>query len=118
MQDHDKERLTCISEELFAALLNPGEISGECEGSCCPSGLSAYRAAMFKRLWRTFEPIAENMLKKNVFVFIEWPRHCRYWKYPSVAVCLARHRFALADFDGCMYGLTAVGGKRCRKIDQ
>ena len=65
---------------------------------------------LFKRLWAAFEVVAEHALSVGARAFIEWPRRCAYWKHDRVVKFLAKHRFKFADFDGCMYGLTATSG--------
>ena len=65
---------------------------------------------LFKRLWAAFEVVAEHALHVGARVFVEWPRRCAYWKNDRVAKFMAKHRFVNADFDGCMYGLTAASG--------
>ena len=62
---------------------------------------------LFRRLWRAFEVVAEHALGVGARVFIEWPRGCAYWKDPKGE---QKHKFAFADFDGCMYGLVATSG--------
>ena len=54
--------------------------------------------------------MAVHALSVGARVFIEWPRGCAYWKDSQVAKFLAEHKFAFAEFDGCMYGLTAASG--------
>ena len=66
---------------------------------------------LFHRIWKAFEEVAEHALSKGAKVFIEWPRGCAYWREPCVVRFLAKHNFQFADFDGCMYGLKASGGR-------
>ena len=66
---------------------------------------------LFHRIWAAFEEVAEHALKLNARVFIEWPRGCSYWREPRVLRFLSKHGFVNADFDGCMYGLVASGGR-------
>ena len=65
---------------------------------------------LFKRLWAAFEVVAEHALSVGARVFIEWPRKGAYWKNDKVVRFMAKHRFNVTDFDGCMYGLTATSG--------
>jgi hypothetical protein len=65
---------------------------------------------LFKRLWSAFEIVASHALSVGARVFIEWPRHCAYWRQPKVSKFLQEHKFVFADFDGCMYGLVASKG--------
>jgi len=65
---------------------------------------------LFKRLWAAFEIVASHALSIGARVFVEWPRHCAYWRQPKVMKFLQDHGFVNADFDGCMYGLVATKG--------
>ena len=65
---------------------------------------------LFKRLWAAFEIVASHARSVGARVYMEWPRHCAYWRQPSVAKFLQQHGFINADFDGCMYGLVATKG--------
>ena len=65
---------------------------------------------LFKRLWAAFEVVAEHALSVGARVFVEWPRRCAYWKNDKVVRFMAKHRFNVTDFDGCMYGLVAASG--------
>ena len=65
---------------------------------------------LFKWLWAAFEIVASHALSVGARVFIEWPRHCAYWRQPKVEKFLQQHGFVHADFDGCMYGLVATKG--------
>ena len=65
---------------------------------------------LFKRLWTAFEIVASHALSIGARVFVEWPRHCAYWRQPNVVKFLQDHGFVNADFDGCMYGLVASKG--------
>ncbi len=66
---------------------------------------------LFRRLWAAFEIVASHALQVGARVFIEWPRQCAYWRNPRVAKFIKAHRFAFANFDGCMYGLVASAGR-------
>ena len=66
---------------------------------------------LMRRLWKAFEHVADHALSVGARVFVEWPRGCAYWRAPTVYKFLKRRRFEFADFDGCMYGLTAVHGR-------
>ena len=66
---------------------------------------------LFHRIWQAFEEVAEHAIKVGARVFIEWPRGCAYWREPCVVKFLAKHNMQFADFDGCMYGLRATGGR-------
>ena len=68
--------------------------------------------ALFRRLWKSFELAAIHAVARGAQVYVEWPRHCAYWKVPRVAKFLAQHSFEFSDFDGCMYGLVAEHGER------
>ena len=65
---------------------------------------------LFKRLWAAFEVVAAHALHVGARVFVEWPRRCAYWKNDRVSKFMVKHRFVYADFDGCMFGLTAASG--------
>ena len=66
---------------------------------------------LFKKLWKSFELVAEHALSRGATVFIEWPRSCSYWGHKAVLAFCNRHHFVKTDFDGCMYGLIARYGK-------
>ena len=66
---------------------------------------------LFHRIWDSFEVLARQALRVGARVFVEWPRGCYYWKEPRVMHFLNNYNFQFADFDGCMYGLKATGGK-------
>ena len=66
---------------------------------------------LFHRIWKAFEEVAEHAIRMGARVFIEWPRGCAYWREPAVVRFLSKHRLQFADFDGCMYGLRATGGR-------
>ena len=66
---------------------------------------------MFHKIWKSFVIVAEHALNVGARVFVEWPRGCSYWREPCVAEFLIKHGFKFADFDGCMYGLIAQGGR-------
>ena len=67
--------------------------------------------ALFHSIWTAFEEVAAHALRVGARIFVEWPRGCSYWREPRVADFLAKHGFKFADFDGCMYGLVAQGGR-------
>ena len=61
------------------------------------------------RMWFAFEVVAEHALRLGARVFIEWPRGCSYWREPRGGRFLSQHGFIDTNFDGCMYGLKALG---------
>ena len=67
--------------------------------------------ALFHKIWRSFVIVAEHALEVGARVFVEWPRGCSYWREPCVAEFLIKPGFKFADFDECMYGLIAQGGR-------
>ena len=66
---------------------------------------------MFDALWSNFEVVCDHAHRNGNYIAIEWPRGCSYWKQPAVVNFLSRNNFAIADFDGCMYGLVSTHGQ-------
>ncbi len=62
---------------------------------------------LFRQLWRSFVKVAEHAISKGAQVYMELPRYCVYWTWRGVRSFLTRHGFHYAEFDGCMYSLTA-----------
>ena len=71
--------------------------------------------ALFLRLFKAFKTVVRHALDVSAQVFMELPRSCGYWKYPSVETFLRRHGFVPCLFDGCMYGLTTLDGGQLMK---
>ena len=65
---------------------------------------------LFRKLWTSFEEVAEHAIALGAAVFLEWPRYNRYWKEKRVQRFLSKHGFQDCMFDGCVYGLVAKHG--------
>ena len=46
-----------------------------------------------------------SSLKRKVFIAIEWPRNCRYWKLRKVAQFMNSMQLIAFNFHGCMVGI-------------
>ena len=57
------------------------------------------------QLWENFVKIAEVVIRHNGYVAIEWPKHCLYWKRPSVKAFVRKYGLAPCTLNGCMYEL-------------
>ena len=66
--------------------------------------------ALFMRLFKSFKVVVGRAIDVNAQIYMELPRYCGYWRYPSVAKFLKRHCFDTCLFDGCQYGLTTLDG--------
>eukprot|EP00975_Prorocentrum_lima_P047740 9981925-Prorocentrum_lima.AAC.1 len=53
------------------------------------------------KLWVGFERVARHCHAVGATVFLEWPRHCAYWREPRVVSFMQELGFTYADFDGC-----------------
>ena len=49
--------------------------------------------ALFVRLFKSFKVVVRDALDVGAQVFMELPRYCGYWKYPSVEKFLKKHQF-------------------------
>ena len=72
------------------------------------------RVREFKRLWKSFEAFPA-LINVRVYLALEWPRGCRYWRLPMVQRVLSKHGMKLYDFDGCAVGLKSTTGSPIRK---
>jgi hypothetical protein len=63
---------------------------------------------IFHGLWKAFLHFM-SLLKKEVFIAIEWPRNCRYWKLRKVAQFLNSRQLIAFNFHGCMVGISKQG---------
>ena len=59
---------------------------------------------IFHGLWNAFLHFM-SLVKKEVFIAIEWPRNCRYWKLRKVAQFLNSRQLITFNFHGCMVGI-------------
>ena len=59
---------------------------------------------IFHGLWKAFL-LFMSSLKREVFIAIEWPRNCRYWKLRKVAQFLNARQLIAFNFHGCMVGI-------------
>jgi len=59
---------------------------------------------IFHGLWTAFLHFM-SLIKKEVFIAIEWPRNCRYWKLRKVAQFLNSRQLITFNFHGCMVGI-------------
>ena len=66
--------------------------------------------ALCIRFFKSFKVVVRHALSVNAHVYMELPRYCGYWKYPSVERFLKQHAFDTCVLDGCQYGLTTLGG--------
>lgn len=109
-----KENLYCRRAALWFSSLctggTPWTYVNMHRGSSTASKIKG-RSAEFRKLWKRLEEIACLVLPHGAAIFIERPRHCRYWDNKNVARSLDRYGFRFADFDGCMYGPVATHGK-------
>ena len=56
---------------------------------------------LFKRMWKSFEQVARDVLKAGGMVAIEWPKNCAYWKWPCVVALLQELHMVGAMFFFC-----------------
>ena len=59
---------------------------------------------IFHGLWTAFLHFM-SLIKKEVFIAIEWPRNCRYWKLRKVAQFLNSRQLITFNFHGYMVGI-------------
>ena len=59
----------------------------------------------FRKIWASFEIIAEHALNIGASVYHEWPTGCMYWSNSRVAKFLKKYNFSYCKVNGCMYGL-------------
>ena len=51
-----------------------------------PGGAAKLRKhiSTFKKIWKTFVHCARKLVAKGGKVINEWPRSCKYWKWPEI----------------------------------
>ena len=64
--------------------------------------------ALFAKLWRNFQVVAESCLACGGEVALEWPRSCAYWRRAQVKRSLKKWGCMHTKLDGCMFGLVSV----------
>ena len=69
----------------------------------------------FRKIWKTFVHCARKLAAKGGTIVNEWPRSCRYWKWPEVVRFFDELDMQFVDFDGCMLGLTGRKGNLIKK---
>ena len=60
---------------------------------------------MFWRLFAAFERLMEPRPNIQFRSLLELPRHCDYWKDPSMLKLIDKYEGKSHEFDGCCYGL-------------
>jgi len=72
---------------------------------------------LFHKLWENFVLLARFALRRGARIAIEWPKNCRYWKFPNVIAFLEETKMKCFDFDGCMFGLkSSIAGGEHRPL--
>ena len=96
--------------------------SAPCTGGCPYQSINRMRGedtrnnieghwTLMKRLWRSFEAVAEHAILKKATIVIEWPRRCHYWNFRKVERFATRHSLLDGFVDGCMVGITSEDPK-------
>ena len=69
---------------------------------------------LFKRLWKAMKSFL-NAIERDHYIAIEWPKGCRYWKFPFVVRFIEDQGLLMYDFDGCMVGTKDEKGNPIKK---
>ena len=70
--------------------------------------LIASHVRLFHKLFESLERILPSISDVGGKVAIEWPKSCKYWKFPRVkALCLSA-KLQTVCFDGCAFGVKSV----------
>ena len=62
------------------------------------------------KIWKSFEVVAEQVVKEGNLLAREWPNSCSYWREPHVRSFIERCGLKFAQFDGCAFGMRTARG--------
>ena len=71
---------------------------------------------LWKDLWNNFVTLAGLVRAKNGSINLEWPKGCRYWRFPKVQEFLKEFNMIQTEIHGCAVGLKSnFSGKPIKK---
>jgi hypothetical protein len=88
-----------------------------CTGGCPWQHINARRPGgrermtrhydLFRRIWKSFVRVAEQVLSNGGHIAFEWPNNCAYWRWDCVQAFVRKHNLHSAVFHGCALGLVS-----------
>ena len=69
----------------------------------------------FEKIWVNFKAVARMVRSAGGKIAIEWPRRCKYWKFPDVKAFILEMGLVKATFHGCCLGLRTDDGTPMQK---